>query len=430
MVVGWVFRAALLAASVVVGTGAAGAQVASVSADPSRSPAMDATQDAAGVADRFAISLAGAARRLRLQQASVTATDAIAARFADRLAGIAVEHDPGFRIVVLLKGAEPVPGELLNLDGEQIPVDFIAGAQASRAELVRAISAHQATIRASLLTPPGLGVDQRTAELVAVVSRRDVAREGIEPFRTRLAALTGMPVRLRVVDEPALDMGGIAGGMRMMGARPGDPRQYLCTAGFVVTDGLRTGLSTAAHCPDTLRVRDAAGQEEVLPFAGQWGWGDQDVQINLSATALAPVFFADTGKTISRPVTGSRPRGAIRAGDIVCHRGERTGYSCSAVELTDFAPAGDLCGGACLPTWTTVAGPICRGGDSGAPVFLGTTAYGILKGGSYRSDGSCAFYFYMSTDSLPAGWRLLTADEESFADTAAAAGAGTTVSVP
>jgi hypothetical protein len=31
-----------------------------------------------------------------------------------------------------------------------------------------------------------------------------------------------------------------------------------------------------------------------------------------------------------------------------------------------------------------------------------------MKGGSYRSDGSCAFYFYMSTDYLPAGWRLLT----------------------
>ncbi|RZM17708.1 MAG: hypothetical protein EOP67_62055, partial [Sphingomonas sp.] len=58
----------------------------------------------------------------------------------------------------------------------------------------------------------------------------------------------------------------------------------------------------------------------------------------------------------------------------------------------------------------TVAGPVCKGGDSGSPVFLGTTAFGIVKGGSYRSDGSCAFYFYMSTDYLPNGWRLLTSD--------------------
>jgi streptogrisin C len=53
---------------------------------------------------------------------------------------------------------------------------------------------------------------------------------------------------------------------------------------------------------------------------------------------------------------------------------------------------------------------VCKSGDSGSPVFFGDTAYGILKGGSYRPDGSCAFYFYMSTDYLPSGWRLLTAD--------------------
>jgi streptogrisin C len=40
-------------------------------------------------------------------------------------------------------------------------------------------------------------------------------------------------------------------------------------------------------------------------------------------------------------------------------------------------------------------------------VFSGTTAFGIVKGASYRRDGSCAFYFYMSLDYLPAPWSLL-----------------------
>jgi hypothetical protein len=76
--------------------------------------------------------------------------------------------------------------------------------------------------------------------------------------------------------------------------------------------------------------------------------------------------------------------------------------------MTDFAPAGDLCGGACLPTWVAVAGPTCGGGDSGSPVFARTTALGILKGGTYRPDGACVMYYYMSLDYLPAPWRLLT----------------------
>lgn len=407
-----------MAAAIMSGAAPAGAQLA---VTPPRAvvtvQSLDGAvgQDAAAVADRLGLTPDEAERQIRLQQASVPVTDAIAARFADRLTGISIEHLPRFRIIVRLTGDEPVATEQIEAAGERADIVYVVGNPASHAALVQAISTHQAAIRASLIVPPGLGIDQRTGELVAVVSARDVAHEGAEPLRARLATLTRMPARLRVVDRSALDLAGegegegVAGGMRMMGGVPGDPRNYLCTAGFVVTDGVQLALSTAAHCPDTLQVRDAAGQAQVLPFAGQWGWGHQDVQINLSAMPLAPRFFADTARTVSRDVTGAQPRASTRAGDVICHRGERTGYSCSLVELTDFAPAGDLCGGACLPTWITVAGPSCKGGDSGGPVFLGTTAHGIVKGGSYRADGSCAFYFFMSTDYLPDGWRLLTA---------------------
>lgn len=374
-------------------------------------------EDADAVADRLGLSHDQALRQLRLQEASVAATDALADRFAGRLAGIAVEHRPAFRIVVLLTGDEPVADETLDLPGDAVPVVFRTGARASHTELVQAIAGYQAAIRASLAGPPGMGIDPATGELVVIVSAADVAREGAAPLRERIAALTRVPVRLRVVDRPMLNMGGVEGGARVVGSVPGDPRRYVCTAGFVVTDGLRTGIATAAHCPDTLGIRDGDGRDRVLPFVGQWGWGNRDVQINASPDPLPPLFYADTARTVSRPVTGTRSRAGMRAGDVVCHRGERTGHSCSTVELTDFAPAGDLCGGACLPTWTTVAGPACGGGDSGGPVFVGSTALGILKGGSYAADGGCAFYFYMSTDYLPTDWQVLAAPAPPDGDT-------------
>ncbi|WP_294289371.1 hypothetical protein [uncultured Sphingomonas sp.] len=366
------------------------------------------TQDAAAVAERLGIPPDQAARQLRLQEASVAVTDALAAEFSSRLAGIAIDHRPTFRILVRLTGTTPEPDRTVTIAGASVPVQFIPGSITTLTGMVQAISAHQAEIRASLIAPPGLGVDQRSGELVAVVSSRDVDREGAQALRERLASLTRVPVRLRVLDQPALDMGGIAGGGRLVGSKPGDPQRYVCTAAFAVTDGSRYALATAAHCPDALQMRDADGTQVTLPFLGQWGWGNQDVQVNLAPAPLSSLFYADTAKTILRPVAIARGRATMRAGDVLCHRGERTGYSCSQVELTDFAPAGDLCGGACLPTWTSVAGPVCKSGDSGSPVFIGTTAIGILKGGSYRRDGSCGFYFFMSTDYLPTGWRLVT----------------------
>ena len=56
--------------------------------------------------------------------------------------------------------------------------------------------------------------------------------------------------------------------------------------------------------------------------------------------------------------------------------------------------------------WVAVAGPTCKAGDSGGPVFSRGIAFGILKGASYNREGGCDLYFYMSTDYLPEGWSL------------------------
>jgi len=377
-----------------------------------QTPAEALAQDAGEYARTFAVPLDEAERRLQAQEETVALTTQLARLYADRLAGIAVEHRPTFRIVVLLTGDEPVPGETVRAGGMDVPVEFRTGAAATRAQIVAAIKQHQAEIRAALPHPPGLGVDQRTGELVAIISGSDVDLYGKDALTAQFAQTTGVPVRIRAIDRTGLDLADpeapdVDGGARVVGVNPADGLHYACTTGFAVTDGARSGIVTAAHCPDTLSLIGPGRRALPLSFVGQWGWGYQDVQVNVSETALAPLFYADTAKTLARPVTHARALASTRAGDFVCHRGERTGYSCSTVELVDFAPAGDLCGGACLPTWVTASGPTCKGGDSGAPVFTGRTAIGIVKGGSYRGDGSCAFYFYMSTDYLPDGWSLL-----------------------
>lgn len=359
-------------------------------------------QDAGEVARQYAIPPSEAAQRLRAQEALVPITTRLAETYRDRLASIVLEQRPDFRLVVLLTGDAPEPDQTVVAGDLTVPVTFRTGAPATRDQLLSALSAHQTELRAAYPYPPAIGVDPRAGTLVVMLAAAQFAREDATVAEARLSRIAGVPVRVRSLERE--ENTAAAGGARVEGDVDG--HRFVCTAGFVVTDGQRTGIATAAHCPDELSLVEPDGRQTPLPFLGQWGWGYQDVQINLSPDPLPPLFYSDTAKTLQRPVVTWRNRNTTIAGDIVCHRGERTGYSCAEVELTDFAPSGELCGGACLPRWVTVAGPNCRGGDSGAPVFSGTVAFGIVKGASYRAGGSCGFYYYMSTDYLPEGWTL------------------------
>ena len=408
-----------------------------------------AMQDAAEYARRFGVPLDEAMRRMRAQAATVPVTDALRTEFADRLAGIAIDHSPAYRITVLLTGTDAVAERSVTAGGMVVPILFRTGAAAPLGVMIDKVRTAQADIRATLPHPPGIGVDQRTGEIIVMVATADLDRDRDGALSRRFAAMTGVPVRIEAVDRPPVTMAlqtpvqsivqplaqplvqapdialrtpsaaiprpELAGGGRVIGTVEG--RRYVCTTGFLVTDGVRSAIATAAHCPDALGYVGRDRRELALPYAGQWGWGYQDVQINLAPVASDPVaapgqllpppaFYADTAKTRLRTVATWRNRTSTRAGDFVCHRGERTGYSCAPVAMVDFAPAGDLCGGACLPTWVAVEGPTCKSGDSGAPVFEGQVALGLVKGGTYRADGSCVFYYYMSTDYLPTGWTL------------------------
>ena len=400
------FLAAIAAASASLAF-APGFALAQNSGARVQSAAEALAQDATEYVRHYGVSLPEALARLRAQEETVAATDRIQAAYADRLAGIWIEHEPAYRIVVLLTGAEPVPEQLVTAAGIDVPISFRTGAAATRSTVVAAITRHQAAIRAAFPDAQGIGADPRTGELVLLIkSSSDNLLSAT--VAAELTAITGVPARVRVLDR-ADENFTVEGGARVEGVDPANGRRYACTTGFVVTDTSRTGVVTAAHCPDTLTYLDPVEGALPLDFVGQWGARYQDVQVHLSGRAQRPLFYADAAKSLARTLTGWRNRSSTRAGDFVCHRGERTGYSCGDVEMIDFAPAGDLCGGACLPTWVRVSGPTCRGGDSGAPVFSGAVALGIVKGGSYRPDGSCAFYFYMSADYLPQGWSVLRA---------------------
>ncbi|MBW0007054.1 MAG: hypothetical protein JO335_04990 [Sphingomonas sp.] len=375
-----------------------------VGAQAVQTPAEALTDDAIQYAAQFGVTPDEALRRLKAQQASVATTDAIRVEFADRVAGISIEHSPKYRIVVLLTGDLAVADR--SLAG--VPITFRTGATATHEQAITALRRHLIDFRADLPNARGAGYDQRTGEVVLLITPADAQKLGVDAIKTRAEQVGGVPVRV-VANEVRESNMGVDGGGRVEGINSVTGRRSLCTSAFAATNGETNAMTTAAHCPDQLTYIDLDGSTVELPMIGSWGLGYQDVQLNGSPQPLQPLFYANRGAGTLRRVATWRNVASTRAGDFVCHYGESSGYSCATVELTDYAPPGDLCGGPCSPTWVTVKGPSCIGGDSGGPVFSGSVAFGIAKGVNRTGAGQCLFYYYMSTDYLPAPWRLLVA---------------------
>lgn len=376
-------------------------------AEPVETREQALAEDSIQYAAQFRVTPKEALRRLKAQEESVAATDAITREFNDRLAGISIEHSPDYRIVVLLTGSDPVADR--NAGG--IPIVFRTAAKATHAEAVAAMRRHLIDFRRELPGALGAGYDQRTGEVVLLITPADAVRFGIDAIRSRAEQVGGVPVR--VIINPLHETNvSIVGGGRVEGLNVLTNRRNRCTSGFVVTNGEVHAITTAAHCPDQLTYIDRDGNSSpTLPMIGSWGLAYRDVQINGSADSPEPLFYANRGAGSLRDVETWRSLASTRAGDFVCHYGESSGYSCATVELTDYAPPGELCGGPCSPTWVTVNGPSCVPGDSGGPVFSGDVAFGIAKGINRDDAGRCEFYYYMSIDYLPPPWRVLTTND-------------------
>ena len=119
------------------------------------------------------------------------------------------------------------------------------------------------------------------------------------------APIAGVPVRIRLLDEHDADLS-VEGGSRVAGVDVRDGRRYSCTTGFVVTDASRTGIVTAAHCPDDLTYYDPDGAQVLLSFVGEWGALTRDVQIHVTSAPQRPEFYVDRDRKLVRPLTGAR----------------------------------------------------------------------------------------------------------------------------
>lgn len=365
-------------------------------------------QDAAALAAQGKLALEQALQAVNIEEMVSAEIENLRTELKGRVAGVFVERQPTYKVVVRLKGsAKPSPRSLKSGDAS-VPVAFVTDAPATVDELVTSMMTAVPKLKLLLPNLLGIGTDEKTGEVVVTVRAAAAERTGVLAKLTEVGKLVGQAIRIET-SEAAERLADIRGGSKV-----DSPSASWCTSGFSVkrTDGV-TGVLTAGHCEGINNYYNSNGTRIALSFSTELFNATQDVEVHTSGYVERPEFYADSS-TSARVLTGRRTRASTAVGQQVCHRGATSGYSCGLVSQTNYAPTtSGACGTvACSPVYIRVAGDAqtaCAVGDSGGPVFIGQTAVGILKmtASSGSAKGQCTAFTSMSTDTLPSGWSLI-----------------------
>lgn len=354
-------------------------------------------QDGRSYATEFNVGIDEAVRRLRAQEQQGDVIARLRDANRSRFAGLWIEHQPTFRVVVRLTGDAPASPEFETAAaGSPIPVAFVTNATATESQVLAKIRESLPLFKAALPALMGTDMDVKTGDIVLTVYAVGAAGEAAKAKGAELGRQIGHPVRIELVGAPERDLH-TRGGANMSA----------CTSGFVVANSAGTrGIATAGHCGDMQTYYEfGTGVSYAADWMNELRDGNTDVQWHTTTHDEYPEFYADL-TTTARVLTGRRYRSSTAVGNTVCHRGMGTGYSCGSVASTTYQPTyAGACGNVtCNSVWIKVTGPnlACGYDDSGGPWFNGQTAFGVSKGGvsSGSAPGQCSYATYMSTDFL------------------------------
>jgi hypothetical protein len=377
--------AALAAAGLVEGVAAQGLLV---SHPLSAEQAFDV--DAQDTASYLGIPIEAARSRLNVDEHLAPITGAIREQFANRLAGIYIEHEPTHRLVVRLTGNDLVLPENFKFGDDELEVDFEPGAPATFAELQQRFDkAFPALLKRMPALRSGY-VDERTSNIVL-----EVLRDPKSPILARTAAaqqrladsIFGMSTQLVGVTEPIFNQ-------TVHGSGTLDFYQGMlattCTGAFTVrTTGsipVHYGLLTAGHCQSDNGIynyTEAQGTTTAtLTHVARKFDADTDIgwaETGTVSTAVDDQFMSDHWRTVS----GTLSKASTTVNQTMCGYGAASGHRCGTVQSTAYNP-GSICNGTCNSVYVRVDAAInsCVASDSGGPWHDGDLAAGVHKAGT------------------------------------------------
>lgn len=317
--------------------------------------------DAVSYAEANGVSVEEAAYRLSIQVQAGLLDAELADAYQESYAGLWLQHRPRFRIIVQFTDTSPLATGEARVAPDLASLIDVREVEYSLQELddqLDAISsaASDARVALSLDVMGNRVLVQRTDQSAALFLTPSALSKGVvmdsETYISRPAAIAliaGFP---------------ISGG---------------CTNGFTavvknVPDAFR--MTTAGHCPDP---EVYSGQN--MPFVLEKFQGSHDEQSHGIAQTIPTNKFMTGSPPYARTVTSRTFRANQPINGWTCKFGNTTQYTCGYLWTKNHQPSYVP---SANPTFMLVkpeGGPdMVNPGDSGGPVYLGHSAYGLVSG--------------------------------------------------
>lgn len=312
-------------------------------------------QDAKMYASRFGVDLDEAIRRLKLQSEIGDLNAELAAKERDTFAGLWIQHQPEYRVIVRFTRNGGVTIRPYIENGPLADIIEIRTASVTLAEL-------EADRDQAARIARGLGI--RDFSAINIIENR-AELYVLDPEQLNIAlrkANLQLPANVEVikVNELPREVDAIFGGLALT----------TCTSGFSVKNSSGTkGITTAGHCRNSQQYHGVN-----LPLVDEV-WSDPyDIQWHTAPGFTVRNLVFDG--TYARPIYGVKFRASQSVGEWVCKYGKTTHYGCGQIVLTNFQGVN-----------VAVDIPVDNG-DSGGPWFWYNTAYGTTKYACTFGDGS------------------------------------------
>jgi hypothetical protein len=323
-------------------------------------------------AEQHGISEATAAAELRMIDEAGFLEEQLHRDFPNEFAGLWVDHEPSFHVVVAMAGADQAKVD------PYVPEDMRSIFQYREHTFSLAyLNELAGRIQTSVQARHNLNIDvrQNDIELEVLPSDVEATRADIKSMPADSTSTPSENVRTTGVPKLGEPSALIYGGLWLSGANSG-------TSGFAVhKNGTTTdGIVTAGHLSNSLSYNGQALSYQSGIYSGsvdaQWMTTPNLTDDNL-------IYFGGGTEYI----TARKSYSQQVVGGSVCKYGQTGGYDCGTIESKTWAPSYIP---NVMPLYVLVidcGNDMSDPGDSGGPVFWASTAYGIVEGSVWGGIG-------------------------------------------